>query len=495
MKKRNSITYDTELSIDNIYNMWNVIRKTCKNKKALLNFSMNLSTNIDYIYKALKNRTYSPYKYNTFMIFEPKARLVMSSSIRDKIVNHFVANYYLIPYLEKSLIDVNVATRKKRGSSYAMYLIKKYFNKILINNAKKEIYCLKIDISKYFYSINHNILIKKIEKKIYDQDIIHLVKLIISETNKDYINDSIYQYNKIYNTDIPLYGNDRGLSIGAMTSQFLAIFYLNDLNHFIKEKLKCKYYVRYMDDLIILDCDKEKLKEIWKLIVFEIEKLELSANKKSNIYNCSKGFTFLGYKYKITNNKLKISFNRKTYFKIKKKLKTLYRYDRIKFNKSLDSYWGYFSNCYTLKKGSFKMKLIDIYKLYKENHFDTLIIVKDGIFYKSFYNDAKILWYLFNYKYINDSVSFGNVPYDKVVSKLKRNDINFIIFDKEKELLSLIKEDNTYHSYSDLANKSYDKRLKIDLLLKKLEFILDNNYSSYQKIDSYLENFNSSSDN
>ena len=133
--------------------------------------------------------------------------------------------------------------------------------------------------------------------------------------------------------------------------------------------------------------------------------------------------------------------------------------------------------------------------MYKENHFDTLIIVKDGIFYKSFYNDAKILWYLFNYKYINDSVSFGNVPYDKVVSKLKRNDINFIIFDKEKELLSLIKEDNTYHSYSDLANKSYDKRLKIDLLLKKLEFILDNNYSSYQKIDSYLENFNSSSDN
>ena len=119
--------------------------------------------------------------------------------------------------------------------------------------------------------------------------------------------------------------------------------------------------------------------------------------------------------------------------------------------------------------------------MYKENHFDTLIIVKDGIFYKSFYNDAKILWYLFNYKYINDSVSFGNVPYDKVVSKLKRNDINFIIFDKEKELLSLIKEDNTYHSYSDLANKSYDKRLKIDLLLKKLEFILDNNYSSYQK--------------
>ena len=190
------------------------------------------------------------------MIFEPKPRLVMSQSITDKIVNHFVANYYLIPYMESSLIDANVATRIEKGSGYAMKLIKKYYNKMLINEKGKEIYCLKIDISKYFYTIDHNILLNQVEKKIIDKDVLNLIKVIISETNKDYINKSIDYYNEKFNTNIPQYKNNKGLSIGAMTSQFLAIFYLNDLDHYIKEELKCKYYVRYMDDFLILDTNK-----------------------------------------------------------------------------------------------------------------------------------------------------------------------------------------------------------------------------------------------
>lgn len=90
----------------------------------------------------------------------------MSQEISDKIVNHFITNYYLIPYLEKSLINENVATRKEKGSKYAMELTKKYFNKLLINYPNQEIYCLKIDVSKYFYSIDHDILIEKLQKKL-----------------------------------------------------------------------------------------------------------------------------------------------------------------------------------------------------------------------------------------------------------------------------------------------------------------------------------------
>ena len=226
----------------------------------------------------------------------------MSQSITDKIVNHFVANYYLIPYMENSLIDANVATRVEKGSGYAMKLIKQYYNKILINEKGKEIYCLKIDISKYFYTIDHNILLEQVEKKILDKDVLNLIKVIISETNKDYINKSIDYYNEKFNTNIPQYKNNKGLSIGAMTSQFLAIFYLNDLDHYIKEELKCKYYVRYMDDFLILDTDKEKLKKKQTLIIQQIEKLNLKVNKKSNIYKSSNGYTFLGYKYKVINN-------------------------------------------------------------------------------------------------------------------------------------------------------------------------------------------------
>ena len=180
------------------------------------------------------------------MIFEPKARLVMSQTVFDKIINHFVANYYLIPFLDNKLIDSNVATRKNKGSSYAINLLKKYFNKLIINNPGKEIYYLKIDISKYFYSIDHNILTKMLDKDIADEDVISLIKIIIAETNSDYVNDNIRFYNNTYGTDIPYYKNNKGLSIGAMTSQFLAIFYLNELDHYIKEKLHCKYYIRYM---------------------------------------------------------------------------------------------------------------------------------------------------------------------------------------------------------------------------------------------------------
>lgn len=113
-----------------------------------------------------------------------------------------------------------------------------------------------------------------------------------------------------------------------MTSQILAIFYLNDVDHYIKEELHFKHYIRYMDDLLIIDNDKEKLKESFKLIESEINKLNLEINKKSNIYKLSDGISFLGYKFKIdNNNKLVIRYNNGTIRRITKKLKYLKQND------------------------------------------------------------------------------------------------------------------------------------------------------------------------
>lgn len=316
MKKRINNIYDKYLKIDNLYKCWNIVKITCKNKTEIFYFSLNLNTNIMNIYNELKNRTYKPNKFRCFMIFEPKPRLVMSQSIKDKIVNHFITNYYLIRVLDSKLIDSNVATRKNKGSNYADVLLRQYFSKILVNNKNKEIYCLKIDISKYFYTINHELLINMLRKYIADVDIINLIKLIIFETNQDYVNKNITKYNKIYNTDIPYYKDNKGLSIGAMSSQFLAIFYLNEIDNYIKYNLGIKYYIRYMDDMLILDTDKEKLKNIFNILKDKISNLKLKVNKKSNIYRCSVGFNFIGYKYQIINNKLNISYNRKTYYRI-----------------------------------------------------------------------------------------------------------------------------------------------------------------------------------
>ena len=111
-----------------------------------------------------------------------------------------------------------------------------------------------------------------------DSNVISIISSIISETNKDYINEYIRKYNTQYDVGIPFYQNHKGLSIGAMTSQFLAIYYLNDLDHYIKETLHCKYYIRYMDDFLILDSSKEKLKSIWQKINQKIVKLDLRTN-------------------------------------------------------------------------------------------------------------------------------------------------------------------------------------------------------------------------
>ena len=235
-KKLSRNIYYENITYDNMFNIWKIVRRTCNSKRSLFYYSFNINTNLITICNKLYNKTYTPSKFKTFLIFEPKPRLIMNQIISDKIVNHFVVNYYLIPYLESSLIDSNVATRRGKGSSYGNNLLKRYFNKLLINNKDCEIYCLKMDVSKYFYSINHNILMGMLGKKIKDKDVLNIIKLVISQTNNDYINKNISYYNNKYNTDIPYYINDTGLSIGAMVSQFLAIFFLNEIDHYIKEE-------------------------------------------------------------------------------------------------------------------------------------------------------------------------------------------------------------------------------------------------------------------
>ena len=489
IKKSKSI-YDIPITIENIYKMWEIINKTCKNKRELYYFRLNLNTNIISIYHDLKNKTYKPGKFRTFMIFEPKPRLVMSQSIKDKIINHFIVNYYYIPYMEQSLIDSNVATRKNKGSNYAMNLLKKYFNKMIINKKDTEIFCLKIDISKYFYSIDHNILINMISKKIEDKDVINLTKIIISETNKNYINNINY-YNKKYRIDIPHYVNNKGLSIGAMSSQFLAIYFLNDIDHYIKEELNCKYYIRYMDDFIILDYDKEKLKKIYKLLTCKLEEKELKINKKSNIYRCSNGFTFLGYKYKVTNNKLNISCKKETYKRVNKKLKILKEKNVTAYLKSYGSYYGYFKP--VIKKEMEKIKLteLELYNSLKNKYNNYLVIIKNKKFYKTYDVDAKIIWYIFKYNIKYNKVTFTYSAYDKVVNKLKKLNICFIILTKDREILENRSDDRIYLEFCNEAENKYNEYEKEEELINKVKNLIKENPNNYSLIKEYLDKLKS----
>ncbi len=418
MKKKIDNIYFKHLSFNNIYNVWSVVKKTCKNRNAIFRFNLNLGTNIFNIYNSLLNKSYRPLPYKLFLIFEPKARLVMSQTVFDKIVNHFVVKYYLIPYLDNKLIDSNVATRKGKGSAYAYKLIENYINEIRIKEPNKEIFCLKVDISKYFYNINHNILIKMLECDIKDGYVIDLIKIIINETNKPYINERISVLNKKFKTDIPYYNEGVGLSIGAMTSQFLAIYYLNNIDHYIKEVLGFKYYIRYMDDFIILDTNKEDLKKAFKILSVKISELNLRVNPKSTITNLSNGISFLGYKYKVVNNKFKIYYNKKTIKKINRKLANLKKYDLLKYYLSFGSYYGYLGKIIKFNK-CFKMNLEEKYKYYKSINLDSIIFMKIKNKYIIYGNDTLIIK--------NNTIKLSIKNSIRIFNYLNINNIKYII--------------------------------------------------------------------
>lgn len=135
------------------------------------------------------------------------------------------------------------------------------------------------------------------------------------------------------------------------------------------------------------------------------------------------------------------------------------------------------------------MKSIEIYEAYKNKYSNTLVIIKEGIFYHAYNDDGKILWYLFRYKYTNNKSSFGNTPYDKVIDKLKELDINFVVASKEGELLIYQKDCDVYKSYLELSKKSFDKYEKEELLINKLKKVYHNNSACYEEINTFLDKF------
>ena len=352
------ISYDDIVSINKIKDVYDGIYKNTCHKAKLVRFELTKTSNIVKIYNTLKNKHYNHLKYNVFIIKEPKYRIIMSELMYDKIVNHLISKYVLIPTLSKKLIEQNVATRTGKGSKEGIRYMKKYINSIKENY--DNIYILKCDISKYFYNIDHEILINKLSHENFDKDILGVLINIISSTNNDYINDLIdssisrevshLEDMNIYDLELrkkqlyslPRYRKGKGLPIGNETSQLLAIYYLNELDHYIKEQLHIKYYVRYMDDFILIHHDKEYLKKCLNLINKKLSYLKLSLNKKTQIYNLKSGVIFLGYKFILKNKKLVILLNNQTRKKIKRKLRKTRKNNINFYKKSLASYNGYF---------------------------------------------------------------------------------------------------------------------------------------------------------
>ena len=267
--KRLGHLYETMLDMNNIMSCYKEVMRNTHNKKAVARYEDFKAANLNKIYTILKEKKYKVKKYNIFTIHEPKTRVIVSLGLTDKIINHLVTRCILMPALIKALIDQNVATRPGKGTSAGIKLYKKYRQSC--NYKYDKYYILKGDITKYFHSINHDIVKDQLRRRIKDEDALKIVDTIIDS----------YPY---------------GLPIGNMSSQILAIYYLNPMDRYIKETLKIKYYVRYQDDFLLFHPSKEYLKECEeKIRTFLKEELDLELNHKSRIYSNKEKLVFIGY--------------------------------------------------------------------------------------------------------------------------------------------------------------------------------------------------------
>ena len=265
----------------NLFLAWRKARKGKTKKDYVKEFEKDLIKNLLELHEELKNQTYKPKPLKTFILRDPKTRTISKADFRDRIVHHALCNV-IEPIFDKTFIYDNCANRKNKGSLFAIQRFDNYKRKVT-NNLTSVAYCLKADIKHYFRGVDRDILLNMIKRKIRDGRVIWLIKRVIERERERERQD---------------FDNRKGMPLGNLTSQFFANVYLNELDYFVKHKLRAKYYIRYVDDFVILHKSKKQLQK-WKqeMNLFLKQKLKLELHKdKSKIINLSRGIDFVGFR-------------------------------------------------------------------------------------------------------------------------------------------------------------------------------------------------------
>ena len=229
---------------ENLYNAYLKARRGKNNSAEVLKFNYNLENELLKLQCELRSQTYKTGKYRHFIILEPKERKISALPFRDRVVHHAICTVIEIIFEKKFIYD-SYACRKGKGTHAGADRIQKFIRKA--NNY----YVLKCDVSKYFPSVNHEILKKLIREKIADKKLLQLLDKIVDSSEEQNIQSSL----------------QKGIPIGNLTSQLFANIYLNKLDEYVKYELKINYYLRYMDDFVIMHESKIYLHEVKEKII------------------------------------------------------------------------------------------------------------------------------------------------------------------------------------------------------------------------------------
>ncbi|MBQ5385359.1 MAG: group II intron reverse transcriptase domain-containing protein [Treponema sp.] len=288
MKRAKSL-FDRIVSYDNLRLAWVKARKGKTSKKVVRHFSRDVNRNLEKIRKRIVQEPPEFSSYIQFKIFDPKERTISVVPFSDRVIHHAVINI-LEPVFERQLIFHTYACRKGKGTHAAA--------RYAFGMAKSAKCFLKLDVRKYFDSVDHGVLKNQLCRIIKDGRCLELLFSVIDS----------------YCT-----AEGKGLPIGNLTSQFFANLYISPLDHFVLEKLKPKGYVRYMDDIVVFSDSMETLSKIFcSAETFCAENLHLTLKPPSFGFT-KDGVPFLGWLLKSSGVRLL----RKTKHRMRVKIRSI----------------------------------------------------------------------------------------------------------------------------------------------------------------------------
>lgn len=337
MSKTIKNSFDKKLTFENLLKAHDRARMGKNMRRELLKFEIDLENNMINIFNSLKNGSYKLGNYRVFKVYEPKERVIKCLPYRDRIVQQWYVYEFIMPYIVPRFINTNCACIEGKGTHYAVNITQRYMR--AMKRRYGSYFILKLDIKKYFYNIDREILFNIMKKYISDKKLLWLTGLFIYD-NDDRVN----------------------IPIGNYTSQYFANIYLNELDYYIKGVLGIKYYVRYMDDMVLLFKSKEECVLVMdKIRSFLRDKLKLELNDKSRYYPSSLGVNFCGYRIYETHRLVRNSSKKMIRKKVKlwKKLYRDGKLDTLKMKLSFNSWLNHVghANSYNLRKRvEFKFK-------------------------------------------------------------------------------------------------------------------------------------------
>ena len=301
--------YKQITEFENLYLAWRLARKGKRGKPPAADFERIQDEELLALQRELRGHTYQPGPYHSFFIHEPKRRLISAAPFRDRVVHHALCRV-IEPIWEQRFIFDSYANRVGKGTHRAIDRAQQF--------ARRYRYFLQCDVRQFFPSIDHAILRAELTRLIADEKTLWLCDQILA-SGTGVLSE---EYDMVYYPGDSLFdaNRPRGLPIGNLTSQFWANVYLNDFDHFVKRTLKCKAYVRYVDDFILFADQKTTLLGWKQAITKKLAVLRLSIHEnKAHVFPVTTGIPFLGFGIYPDHRLLK----RKKYVKFRRHFKKL----------------------------------------------------------------------------------------------------------------------------------------------------------------------------